>query len=42
VHAERLHAAIAGSRLDILAGGEHWMPWHLADEVAARMRVFLQ
>jgi pimeloyl-ACP methyl ester carboxylesterase len=42
VHAERLHAAIPGSRLDILAGGEHWMPWHLAAEVAARMRVFLQ
>ena len=42
VHAERLHAAIAGSQLEILPDGEHWMPWHLAEEVAARMRGFLQ
>jgi pimeloyl-ACP methyl ester carboxylesterase len=41
VHAERLHAAIKGSALTILAGGEHWMPWYLADAVAARMREFL-
>ncbi len=41
VHAERLHATIAGSQLVILPEGEHWMPWHLADQVAARMRAFL-
>lgn len=41
VHAERLHALIAGSRLEILTGGEHWMPWYRAEEVAERMRAFL-
>jgi pimeloyl-ACP methyl ester carboxylesterase len=41
VHAERLHAAIAGSRLEIVPAGEHWMPWYLAETVAARMRNFL-
>lgn len=40
-HAERLHATIPGSRLDIVPGAEHWMPWYLADEVAARMGAFL-
>jgi pimeloyl-ACP methyl ester carboxylesterase len=42
VHAQRLHAAVAGSRLEIVAGGEHWMPWYRADEVAARLRAFLE
>lgn len=42
IHAERLHATIAGSCLDTVAGGEHWMPWYLADVVAARMRTFLE
>jgi pimeloyl-ACP methyl ester carboxylesterase len=40
-HAERLHRTIAGSRLEILTGGEHWMPWHLAEEVATCVRDFL-
>jgi pimeloyl-ACP methyl ester carboxylesterase len=40
-HAERLHAAIAGSRLEIVPGAEHWMPWYRAEEVAARIRAFL-
>ena len=34
VHAERLHAAIPGSRLRILPGAGHWMAWHRPDEVA--------
>lgn len=34
-HAERLHAAIPGSQLEILPDGEHWMAWHAADRVAA-------
>ena len=42
VQAERLHAAITGSRLEVLADGEHWMPWHLAAVVASRMREFLR
>jgi pimeloyl-ACP methyl ester carboxylesterase len=42
VHAERLHDAIPRSRLAIVADGEHWMPWYLAEEVATRMRGFLQ
>jgi pimeloyl-ACP methyl ester carboxylesterase len=39
-HAERLHAAVPGSRLEIVAGAEHWMPWYLAGEVADRLRTF--
>ncbi len=41
-HAERLHSAIPGSRLDIVGGAEHWMAWHRADEVAGRIRGFLR
>jgi pimeloyl-ACP methyl ester carboxylesterase len=40
-HAERLHAAIPGSRLEILRDAGHWMPWHRAAEVASRIRAFL-
>ena len=40
-HAERLHAAVSGSRLEVIPGAEHWMPWYLAGEVAARVRKFL-
>src|SRR5581483_6618589 len=32
-HAERLHAAVPGSKLELIPGAEHWMPWYLADEV---------
>jgi pimeloyl-ACP methyl ester carboxylesterase len=41
-HAERLHAMVAGSRLQIVAGAEHWMPWYMADEIASRVRGFVQ
>ncbi len=40
VHAERRHAAVPGSRLEVIAGAEHWMPWYLASEVAQRLRTF--
>jgi pimeloyl-ACP methyl ester carboxylesterase len=40
-HAERLHGAIAGSRLEIIPGAAHWMPWYCAEEVAARLQDFL-
>lgn len=40
-HAEGLHRAIPGSRLEIVRGGEHWMAWHRADEVAERISAFL-
>jgi pimeloyl-ACP methyl ester carboxylesterase len=40
-HAERLHGLVPGSRLEVVAGAEHWMPWHMADEVAARVRGFV-
>ena len=40
VHAERLHAAVPGSRLEVVPGGEHWMMWHAAEEVARRLRSF--
>lgn len=36
--AEGLHAAIPGSRLEILGGAEHWMAWHRADDVAEHIR----
>jgi pimeloyl-ACP methyl ester carboxylesterase len=41
-HAERLRALVPGSRLEVVAGAEHWMPWHMADEVAARVRAFVE
>jgi pimeloyl-ACP methyl ester carboxylesterase len=40
-HAERLHAAIPGSRLRIIDGAEHWMPWYRADELAIHVEAFL-
>jgi pimeloyl-ACP methyl ester carboxylesterase len=42
IHAERLHATVPGSRLDVIAGAEHWMPWYLAGDVAERMRGFAE
>ena len=41
-HAERLHRLIPGSRLEVVAGAEHWMPWYMADEIASRVRGFVQ
>jgi pimeloyl-ACP methyl ester carboxylesterase len=41
VQAERLHAAIPGSVLRVVPGGEHWMAWDRAEEVAGRLSVFL-
>jgi pimeloyl-ACP methyl ester carboxylesterase len=41
VHAERLHERIAGSELGIVEGGEHWMIWDRAEEVAARIEAFV-
>jgi pimeloyl-ACP methyl ester carboxylesterase len=40
-HAERLHAAIPGSQLDVLADAEHWMPWSSAQLVSSRLGSFL-
>jgi pimeloyl-ACP methyl ester carboxylesterase len=40
-HAERLHAAIPGSQLDVIADAEHWMPWSCADLVSTRLGSFL-
>jgi pimeloyl-ACP methyl ester carboxylesterase len=40
-HAERLHAAVPNSRLHVIPAGEHWMSWHMPDEVAARIREFM-
>src|SRR5262249_51371012 len=40
VQAERLHAAVPGSRLEVLAGAEHWMAWDRAEEVAGRIAPF--
>jgi pimeloyl-ACP methyl ester carboxylesterase len=40
-HAERLHAEIPVSRLEVLSDAQHWMPWSRADEVALLLRAFL-
>jgi pimeloyl-ACP methyl ester carboxylesterase len=40
VQAERLHAAVAGSRLAVLPGAGHWMVWDQADEVARQVLAF--
>ena len=40
-HAQRLHAAIPGSHLQVLRDAEHWMPWYRADELASRLGAFL-
>jgi pimeloyl-ACP methyl ester carboxylesterase len=34
VHARELHAGVSGSRLVVVPGAEHWMPWHRAEETA--------
>ena len=40
-HGERLHAAIPGSELDVIADAEHWMPWSCADLISSRLASFL-
>jgi pimeloyl-ACP methyl ester carboxylesterase len=40
-HAERLHAAIPNSHLQVLRDAEHWMPWYLATELASPIGAFL-
>lgn len=42
IHARRLHQVIADSQLAILPEAEHWMTWYRADEVAQRIRAFLE
>ena len=42
VHANRLHREIPGSELEILREGHHWMAWHQADDVAARISTFME
>jgi pimeloyl-ACP methyl ester carboxylesterase len=42
VHAERLHAAIAGSELEVIAGGDHWMPWCDVEQVSSSLGRFLK
>lgn len=37
VHAHDLQRAIPGSRVALVPGGEHWMAWHAAAEVASRL-----
>jgi pimeloyl-ACP methyl ester carboxylesterase len=39
--ARGLHRAIPGAELTILEGAEHWMAWHRAEEVAARIAAFV-
>ncbi|HLJ28216.1 MAG TPA: alpha/beta hydrolase [Candidatus Angelobacter sp.] len=39
--AQRLHSLIAHSQLQIVARGQHWMAWNMAEELAARIHGFL-
>jgi pimeloyl-ACP methyl ester carboxylesterase len=39
---ERLARTVPGAEHAIIPGGEHWMAWHAADEVAARLATFLR
>ena len=41
-HAERLHKTIVGAELTIVEGGEHWMIWDRAREIAARIAAFVE
>ncbi|MEO7093306.1 MAG: alpha/beta hydrolase, partial [Polyangiales bacterium] len=41
VHAERLRETIAGAQLTIVEGGEPWMIWDRAAEIAARIAEFV-
>jgi pimeloyl-ACP methyl ester carboxylesterase len=41
VQARRLHSMIANSQLQIVLGGEHWMAWNMAEELATRIHGFL-
>jgi pimeloyl-ACP methyl ester carboxylesterase len=36
-HGERLQRLIPGSRCEIIPGGEHWMVWNQAEEIARRI-----
>lgn len=40
-HAERLHALVPGSRLQILPGAGHWMAWSRAEDVAGAILAFM-
>jgi pimeloyl-ACP methyl ester carboxylesterase len=40
VQAQQLAAAVPKSALEVIFGAEHWMPWYLASEVAARIDAF--
>jgi pimeloyl-ACP methyl ester carboxylesterase len=40
-HAKRLHEAIPGSHLQIIAGAEHWMAWYLAATVSQSIVNFI-
>jgi len=40
-HARRLHESIAGSQLQIVPQGEHWMVWNRAEELSVRISAFL-
>jgi pimeloyl-ACP methyl ester carboxylesterase len=42
IHARRLHVALPRSRVAILPGGEHWMAWYRAPEVATHVLDFLE
>jgi pimeloyl-ACP methyl ester carboxylesterase len=41
MHGQRLRALIPGARLQVLPGGEHWMAWHRADDVARVIQGFV-
>lgn len=40
-HGARLRDLVPGARLEVLAGAEHWMAWHRAEDVARAIAGFL-
>ncbi|HXV61456.1 MAG TPA: alpha/beta hydrolase [Vicinamibacteria bacterium] len=40
-HAERLHELVPSSELVLISGGEHWMAWRRAADLAEIVRRFL-
>jgi pimeloyl-ACP methyl ester carboxylesterase len=42
IHAQRLQEDIVNAQVAIVTGAEHWMAWHLAEEIAQRMADFFR
>jgi pimeloyl-ACP methyl ester carboxylesterase len=41
-HGAGLQALVPNARFEVLAGAEHWMAWHRAEDVARSVEAFLR